>query len=119
MSQDQRNVAELTTGQSVGPYLIVEVLGRGGMAIVYKARQSDPDRFVALKVLSPALAGDADFVARFRHEANIAASVDHPNVVPIYSVGQDGGHFFIAMRLISGQTLTEIIRGDGPLSLDR
>ena len=113
------NVAELAVGQTLGQYVIVDVLGRGGMATVYKARQSNPDRFVALKILSSELADEPEFVARFRHEANIAASVDHPNVVPIYAVGEEHGAFFIAMRLVPGSTLTEVIRRDRPLSLDR
>jgi serine/threonine protein kinase len=112
-------MAELTIGQTIGSYFIVDVLGRGGMATVYKARQTSPDRFVALKILSPVLAHDPDFVTRFRHEANIAASVDHPNVVPIYAVGETNDYFFIAMRLVPGQTLTETIRHDGRLSLER
>ncbi len=112
-------MAELAIGQTLGQYLLVGELGRGGMAIVYKARQTSPDRFVALKVLSPELAVDPEFISRFRHEANIAAMVDHPNVVPIYAVGEDRGFFFIAMRLVPGDTLATIIRREGPLSLDR
>jgi len=113
------DVAELAIGQTLGPYVLVDVLGRGGMAIVYKARQTSPDRYVALKVLLADLASDPEFVARFRHEANIAASVDHPNVVPIYAVGEERGFFYIAMRLVPGPTLTATIRQARPLSLDR
>ncbi|MCS6800916.1 MAG: protein kinase [Dehalococcoidia bacterium] len=101
-------------GRNIGPYQIVERLGRGGMASVYKAVQASLNRNVALKVLPPSLAADPTFVERFRREANAAASLQHPNILPIYDFGQDGETFYIAMMLVLGGTLRERI---GRLSL--
>jgi WD40 repeat protein len=90
------------TGTRVGGYELMEVLGRGGMGVVWKARQLQANRLVALKlVLAGELAGDAD-VRRFQEEAEIAAGLDHPNLVPLYEVGEDQGRHFFSMRLIGG-----------------
>ncbi|GIW05823.1 MAG: hypothetical protein KatS3mg060_0628 [Dehalococcoidia bacterium] len=103
-------------GRNIGPYQIVDRLGRGGMASVYKAVQASLNRSVALKVLPPSLAMDPTFVERFRREANAAASLQHPNILPIYDFGQDGDTFYIAMMLVLGGTLRERI-GRLPLPL--
>ncbi|MBI2941127.1 MAG: serine/threonine protein kinase [Chloroflexi bacterium] len=112
-------MSQLWTGQRIGPYEIVDVIGQGGMATVYRARQPSLDRLVALKVLAPDLARDPDFVARFQLEATIAAKLDHPHIVPIYDVGAADGHYFIAMRLVPGAPLERIVAKDGPLPLAR
>lgn len=92
-------------GWTFGPYEIVSELGRGGVAVVYKARQPSLDRFVALKVLSPSLATDPGFVTRFHHEATIAAHLEHPNIVPVYDLGEAEGSLYIAMRFVPGASL--------------
>ncbi len=96
-------------------YEIIELIGKGGMAFVYKARCSFLDRAVAVKVLQPQFAGDADFVRRFRREAQAAASLSHPNIVSIYDVGQEDGQQYIVMEHIGGKTLKDKIRSEAPL----
>ncbi|HHY47339.1 MAG TPA: Stk1 family PASTA domain-containing Ser/Thr kinase [Firmicutes bacterium] len=106
----------LVVGQVLGGrYTILEKLGEGGMAEVYKARCSVLNRIVAVKVLRPQFAGDEDFVERFRREGQAAASLSHPNVVSIYDVGQDGDKHYIVMEYVRGLTLKEIIRREGAL----
>src|SRR5438874_8194064 len=112
----------MDNGQSqrtLGPYQIVAEVARGGMATVYRALQPRLGRFVALKVLSAELSRDPDFVNRFEREARVAARLEHPNIVPIYDVGQADGAFYIAMRLVPGRSLADVIATDGPLPLDR
>jgi Protein kinase domain len=99
----------LGPGMTVGEFVIEAVAGRGGMGIVYRARQREPDRVVALKVIAPDLAGDACFEARFKSEGRIAARIEHPNVIPIYSVGEDRGTLYIAMRFVVGTDLRAVI----------
>src|SRR5438270_10605143 len=100
---------ELGRGRHLGPYQIEKVLGQGGMATVYQARQESLGRFVALKVLAPDLARDPDFVVRFQREATTAARLEHPHIVPIYDVGQAEGWQYIAMRYVAGGTLAELL----------
>lgn len=98
-------------------YRIVAELGRGGMGVVYEAHDEQLGRAVALKVLHPLLAAQADLVARFTAEARTAAQLDHPNIVPIYDTGSTDGVPFIAMKLVRGTTLQQRL-ADGPLPLD-
>ena len=104
-------------GESVGPYRIVEKLGQGGMATVFKAYHPALDRYVALKVLHPAFQEDPQFLARFQREARIVAKLDHPNIVPVYDFAEHRGHPYLVMRFIEGETLKARLR-KGPLSLD-
>lgn len=102
-------------------YRVLRVIGRGGMGVVYEAVQSPLDRKVALKVLRPELAGDPAFVERFRHEGRLQASIEHPNVLDVYEVGQSGEGLFLAMRLVSGRTLLDLLRNgelDATTALD-
>ncbi|MBV9577663.1 MAG: protein kinase [Chloroflexi bacterium] len=106
-------------GGNLGPYEIVSEISQGGMASVYRALQPSLGRYVALKVLSAELARDADFVGRFQREARVAARLEHPNIVPIYDIGEGSGAFYIAMRFVPGRSLADIIASDGPLRLER
>src|SRR6201993_3272039 len=96
-------------GSELGGFAIESVAGRGGMGVVYRARQREPDRVVALKVIAPELAGDLSFEARFKSEGRMAARIEHPNVIPVYAVGEDRGTLFIAMRFVVGTDLRAVI----------
>jgi eukaryotic-like serine/threonine-protein kinase len=99
-----------------GQYSFVRELGRGGMGVVYLAREVELDRLVALKILPPSLAEQRELRDRFLREARLAASLSHPHIVPIYRVGELGGFAFIAMAYVEGETLGERLRARGPLS---
>jgi predicted Ser/Thr protein kinase len=105
-------------GETFGSYRIESLLGRGGMGSVYLAMHSRLGRKVALKVIAPALALDADFRARFLRESQLAASLDHPNVIPIYDADEIDGVLYLAMRYVNGPSLRELIRERGSLSAD-
>jgi len=100
----------LKTGQSFHGLEILELLGRGGMGVVYKARQPALDRMVALKILPLKLALDPDFQNRFIREAKALGSLSHPNIVAVYDFGAEGGFFFFAMEFIDGTNLRQILR---------
>jgi TolB-like protein/Tfp pilus assembly protein PilF len=108
----------LTAGTRFGPYEILSPLGAGGMGEVYRARDTKLGREVAVKVLPEALAGDAERLARFEREARSLASVNHPNIVTIYSVEEAGGVRLLAMELVEGKTL-DLITPSGGLPLAR
>src|SRR5262249_31315396 len=92
-------------------YEVLEEIGRGGMGVVYRARQAKLNRLVALKgIRAGALAG-AEEVARFRAEAEVLASLQHPNVVQVFDVGEHAGHPFFAMELVSGGSLRDRLAG--------
>lgn len=96
-------------------YDVVGELGRGGMAIVYRARERELDREVAIKVLPFTLAFDAELVARFQREARLSAQLEHPNIVPIYRVGRSGQVIYFVMKLLRGQSLSARIASLGRL----
>lgn len=100
-------------------YRLIELIGEGGMALVYKAECSLLCRIVAIKILRPQYASDAEFVERFRREARSAASLSHPNVVNIYDVGQENGMDYIVMEYIPGNNLKNIIKQESPLPIER
>jgi serine/threonine-protein kinase len=102
-------------GASVAGYRVEAVAGRGGMGVVYLARQVALDRPVALKLIAPDLARDEAFRARFARESRIAASLDHPNVIPVYEAGEDGDRLFIAMRFVDGTDLAKMLAAEGAL----
>jgi serine/threonine-protein kinase len=103
-------------GTQLAGYRLEQIIGRGGMGIVYLAEQVHLGRKVALKVLPPKLAGDRVFRERFMRESRIAASLDHPNVIPIYDAGEGGGHLYIAMRHVEGPDLGRVLEREGHLS---
>jgi serine/threonine protein kinase len=102
----------------VGPYEIVAPLGAGGMGEVYRARDPRLDRFVALKLLPAAVAGDPDRLARFQREARAASALNHPSIVAIYDVGSVESQSWISMELVEGRTLRDLL-ATGPLPLRR
>ena len=104
------------THKTIGKYEIIEEIGRGGFATVYRARDMDLDREVAIKVLNPLLMRDPVWVQRFRREARAVARLDHPRIVTIYDIGQTEGVLYIAMKLIRGPGLDEIISQTGGVS---
>ena len=99
-----------------GRYLVLSHLADGGMATVYIALDQRLDRQVALKVMRADLAKDESFVDRFRREARSAAKLSHPNVVAVYDQGEDNGHVFLAMELVNGLTLRQVMHSEGALS---
>jgi serine/threonine protein kinase len=111
--------AEPRPGEPFGPYLVEGELGRGGMGVVYRARDTRLGRRVALKVIAPDLAAAPEFRARFEREAHIAATLEHPHIVPVYEAGALDGRLFMAMRLIDGADLGDEIRRHGPLEPSR
>ncbi|HEY7014485.1 MAG TPA: protein kinase [Streptosporangiaceae bacterium] len=101
--------SQLAIGSQVAGYQIVEQIGRGGMAVVYRAFDTRLDRSVALKILAPDLARDAAFRQRFLREMRSAAAVDHPHIVPVFDAGDAEGHLYIAMRYVSGQDMRTLL----------
>jgi serine/threonine protein kinase len=92
-------------GENVGPYRIIEQLGQGGMATVFKAYHAALDRYVAIKVLHPAFKEEPNFLSRFQREARVVARLEHPNIVPIYDYAEHKGQPYLVMKFIEGQTL--------------
>jgi eukaryotic-like serine/threonine-protein kinase len=102
-----------------GRYEVIERIGAGGMAIVYKAKDQLLNRVVTIKVLREQFATDEDFIRRFRREAQAVASLSHPNIVSVYDVGKEGDTEYIVMEYVEGRNLKEIIRDYAPLSTDQ
>ena len=100
-------------------YELNHLIARGGMAEVYRAHDRLLDRPVALKVLFPELSVDRSFVERFRREAQAAANLSHPNIVPVFDWGEDTGTYFIVMEYVDGRPLSSILKSAGPLSPER
>jgi len=100
-----------------GEYEVEHELGRGGMGVVFKATEAGLGRTVALKILPPDLGLTARAVERFKREARMVAELDHPNIIPVYRVGQIGGVLHIAMKFIEGRSLDAIIEAQGALSV--
>ena len=114
-------MTELPTGTRtdfVG-YRVEEAIGRGGMGVVYRAYDLRLKRPVALKLIVPELAPDQRFRERFAHETELAMSLEHPNVVPIYDAGDVDGRVYLAMRLVAGTDLAKLLRTQGALEPTR
>lgn len=111
-------VEALEPGASFAGHRIEAELGRGGMAVVYRARHLALDRVRALKILAPELSVDAVYVARFRRESRLAAAIEHPNVVPVHHAGEEDGRLYLAMHFVDGVDLARML-ADGPLRPER
>jgi eukaryotic-like serine/threonine-protein kinase len=107
--------ADKKGGKTLGGYELISQLGRGGMGAVYKARQTSLDRLVALKILTPSLARNADFIKRFLREARSAGKLNHPNIVTGIDVGEADGYFYFAMEFVDGESLGARLKRDGKL----
>jgi Arc/MetJ-type ribon-helix-helix transcriptional regulator len=101
---------QIARGSVIGGFQLDELIGEGGMGVVWKARQIDLDRVVALKLIQPGKSGDLEFRGRFQRESRLAASIDHPNVVPVFEAGEEDGVWFISMRYVDGTDLGEYLR---------
>jgi Protein kinase domain len=113
------DVGGLPVGARIAGYRLEEQIGRGGMAMVFRAHDERLNRPVALKILAPALAANGAFRQRFGRESRAAASVDDPNIIPVFEAGQADGVLFIAMRLVRGGDVRSLVAGDGPLPPER
>src|SRR5437667_10770578 len=109
--------SSLTTGSTISHYRIVSKLGAGGMGEVYRARDTKLNRGVAIKILPEAFAQDSDRLARFRREAQVLASLNHPNIASIYGLEESNGFMALAMELIEGPTLADRL-ATGPIPID-
>jgi eukaryotic-like serine/threonine-protein kinase len=102
-----------------GRYRLIAQQGSGGMAVIYKAQDLELSRTVAIKILRPSLTADTAFLTRFRNEARSVANLNHPNIVTVYDVGNDGQTQFIVMEFVDGQDLKRVIKQEGILPVDR
>lgn len=99
------------SSQIFGQYEILDVIGKGGMAKVYRARQLNIERYVAVKIMSSAFSDQTEFRARFKQEADVFARLEHPYILPIYDYGEQDEHLFLVVRLMEGGTLENFVRG--------
>src|SRR5881396_1355733 len=106
-------------GSQLAGYRLEDEVGRGGMGVVYRATELGLDRPVALKLIAPELAGDAAFRERFLRESRLAASIDHPGILPVYAAGEADGEVYLATRYVAGTDLRATLEEDGPLTPER
>jgi hypothetical protein len=106
-------------GSRIGKYVLEQQIGRGGMAVVFRARDDQLGRLVALKIMAPSVASDAEFRQRFVRESKTAAAVDDPHIIPLFEAGESAGVLFIAMRYVAGGDVRSLLAREGPLSVDR
>jgi hypothetical protein len=106
-------------GSRIGKYVLEQQIGHGGMAVVFRARDDQLGRQVALKIMAPSVASDAEFRQRFVRESKAAAAVDDPHIIPVFEAGESAGVLFIAMRYVAGGDVRSLITREGPLSIDR
>ena len=109
---------QLAVGDELAGYRVESYLARGGMAVVYRARDIALGRSVALKLIAPELAMNEKFRLRFMRESELAAAIDHPNIIPIYRAGEEDGRLYIAMRFVDGEDLGTVL-AEGPLPIDQ
>ncbi len=108
--QDGEVPDDNTTVKRLGDFDLLREIGRGGMGVVYEARQISLKRRVALKVLPPGLGLSKGAIERFEREAQAAAKLHHTNIVPVFAIGEEGGYYYYAMELIEGQSLAEVLK---------
>jgi serine/threonine protein kinase len=109
----------LAVGTEIAGYRVEAFISRGGMAVVYRAQDRRLGRRVALKLLAPELSQDERFQQRFLRESRLAASLDHPNIIPVYEAGEANGLLYIVMRYVEGSDLKDLLEREGPLDLAR
>ncbi|WP_033823208.1 serine/threonine-protein kinase [Kitasatospora sp. MBT63] len=107
------------TGHQLAGYRLEKLIGRGGMAVVYRAEDLRLGRMVAVKLLAPELARNDVFRRRFAHESKVAAAIDHPHIVPVYEAGEADGLLYIAMRYVRGRDLRALLDREGPLDVEQ
>ncbi len=110
---------EKTMIETIGHYVIDSQIGRGGMGVVFKAHEPSLNRTVAVKLLGEHLAKDMEFVKRFQREAQSAAALNHPNIVQIYTFGEEDGHYYFAMEYVDGVSVQDMIKSNGRLDPDQ
>src|SRR5437773_1237367 len=108
-------MAQLAPGAEFGGYRIETIAGQGGMGVVYRATQLALERAVAIKLITPEFAHDEEFRDRFKRESKLAASIEHPNVIPVYEAGEYDGSLFLAMRFVEGTDLRSVLEREGRL----
>ncbi|MCC7205915.1 MAG: serine/threonine protein kinase, partial [Anaerolineae bacterium] len=104
-------------GQQISQYQIISLIGRGGMATVYRAHQPSVERDVAFKVIKPDLATTEEFLTRFQREAKTIAGMSHPHIVKVFDYGRQNDMIYLVMELLTGGSLNELIRTRGALPL--
>ncbi len=107
------------SGSRIGKYVLEQQIGHGGMAVVFRARDDQLGRLVALKIMAPSVASDPEFRQRFVRESRAAAAVDDPHIIPVFEAGESAGLLFIAMRYVVGGDVRSLLDREGPLSVDR
>jgi serine/threonine protein kinase len=108
----------IASGTRLGSYEVTAPIGAGGMGEVYKARDTKLGRDVAIKVLPEAFAHDAERLSRFQREAKMLAALNHPNIATIHGLEQSGGTSYLVMELVSGETLAERVKREGPVPIE-
>jgi serine/threonine protein kinase len=106
-------------GSRIGKYVLEQEIGHGGMAVVFRARDEQLGRQVALKIMAPSVASDAEFRQRFVRESRAAAAVDDPHIIPVFEAGEAAGVLFIVMRYVAGGDVRSLLAREGPLTVDR
>jgi Protein kinase domain len=112
-------VADLVSGREFAGCRIEEVVGRGGMGVIYRGTDLRLERPVAIKLIAAERASDDGFRQRFEREARLTAAIDHPNVIPVYAAGEEDGHLYLVMRYVAGQDLQALLRKEGSLDPQR
>ena len=105
-----------STGDVIGGYRLEDLVGRGGMGVVFRAPHIALERPGAVKLIAPELAANEEFRRRFQRESRLAASIDHPNVIPIFDAGEEDGQLYVAMRFVDGTDLGALVSSRGGLS---
>jgi hypothetical protein len=112
-------MADLSVGMEFAGCRVEELVGRGGMGVIYRGTDLRLDRPVAIKLIAAERASDSGFRQRFEREARLTASIDHPNVIPVYAAGEEDGHLYLVMRYVSGSDLQALLKKEGRLAPKR